>query len=66
LRRAGGAAGFVRSALRRSGEAQPFVEALALREMDRVVADSSGAERGDGEVRRQAPSDGADLGGFRE
>jgi hypothetical protein len=40
--------------LRCSGEAQPFEEAFALREVDQVVAHRFGVEVSNGEVRRRA------------
>jgi hypothetical protein len=49
------------SSLRCFGEAQPFEEAFALREVDRVVAHRFGVELSDGEVRRKATGDGIGL-----
>ena len=52
------------SALRHPRQTQPLVEALALREEQRVVTHRLGTELGDGKMGRETPGDRADLGGL--
>ena len=53
-------------ALRDPRQTQTSIEVLALRQIHRVVAYRFGAVFGDGEIGRESPGDGADLGGLRE